>query len=58
MLISGPKGFDGGMNARKYVSLNKTSKPTATRDLHDLFDKDILTMEGGGRSTSYFLKLT
>ncbi len=58
MLISGPKGFDGGMNARKYVSLNKTSKPTATRDLHDLFDKDILTREGGGRSTSYFLKLT
>jgi len=57
MLISGPKGFDGGMNARKYVSLNKISKPTATRDLQDLFDKGILTREGGGRSTSYFLKL-
>jgi len=57
MLISGPKGFDGGMNARKYVSLNKTSKPTATRDLQDLFDKGIFSREGGGRSTSYFLKL-
>ncbi len=51
MLISGSKGFDGGMNARKYVSLNKTSKPTATMDLQDLFDKGILTREGGGRST-------
>ncbi|CAM4279665.1 Fic family protein [Gillisia limnaea] len=57
MLKSGPKAFDGGMNARKYVSLNKTSKPTATRDLQDLYDKGILTREGGGRSTSYFLKL-
>ncbi|CAM4169993.1 Fic family protein [Gillisia hiemivivida] len=55
MLKSGPKGFDGGMNARKYVSLNKTSKPTATRDLQDLCDKGILTKEGGGRSTSYYI---
>ncbi|WP_196809424.1 hypothetical protein [Gillisia sp. JM1] len=44
------------MNARKYVSLNKTSKPTATRDLQDLCDKDILAKKGGWRSTSYFLK--
>ncbi len=57
MLKSGPKGFDGGMNTRKYISLNKTSKPTATRDLQDLCEKGVLTREGGGRSTSYFLNL-
>ncbi len=50
-----PRNFRS-LNARKYVSLNKTSKPTATRDLQDLCEKDILTKIGGGRSTSYFLK--
>lgn len=57
MLEEGPEGFEGGMNARKYVSLNRTSKATATRDLQDLYEKGILVKEGGGRSTSYFLKL-
>lgn len=57
MFESGPEGFEGGMNARKYVSLNRTSKATATRDLQDLYEKGILVKEGGGRSTSYYLKL-
>lgn len=34
----------------------KTSKPTATRDLQDLSDKEIVTREGGGRSTSYYIR--
>ncbi len=33
MLEEGHLGFEGGMKARKYVSLAKTSKATATRDL-------------------------
>lgn len=57
MLKSGPDGFEGGMNTRKYISLNRTSKATASRDLQDLFEKEILTRKGGGRSTSYFLNL-
>ena len=58
MLEEGPQGFEGGMNARKYVSIAKTSKATATRDLQDLFRKGILTAAGGGRSTSYQLTLS
>ena len=53
MLEEGPKGFEGGMNARKYVSLAKTSKATATRDLQDLADRGVFKVVGGGRSTRY-----
>ena len=45
--------FIGGMNARKYQAIGKTSKATATRDLQDLVEKQILTLTGGGRSTNY-----
>ncbi len=45
--------FVGGMNARKYLAIAKTSKATATRDLGDLVEKGILTMKGGGRSVGY-----
>ncbi|RLD57015.1 MAG: DUF4172 domain-containing protein [Bacteroidetes bacterium] len=57
MLEEGPMGFEGGMNTRKYISLTRTSKATATRDLQDLVQKKILFPSGGGRSTSYDLKL-
>ncbi|MDT0676594.1 hypothetical protein [Autumnicola musiva] len=57
MLAEGYKGFEGGMNAGKYISLNRTSKSTATRDLQDLFDKGAFIKKGGGRSTSYLLNL-
>jgi Fic family protein len=53
MLDEGPGRFEGGMNARKYISLTKTSKATATRDLQDLAKKKILLPSGGGRSTHY-----
>lgn len=57
MLDEGHLGFEGGMNARKYVSLAKTSKATATRDLQDLVAKDIFKPIGGGRSTRYEVDL-
>lgn len=57
MLEEGHKGFEGGMNARKYISLNRTSKSSATRDLQDLMDMGAFTKKGGGRSTSYLLNL-
>lgn len=53
----GPNGFKGGMNATKYKSINKTSKATATRDLQELVELGILIPNGGGRSTSYTLKI-
>jgi Fic family protein len=54
MLEEGPKGFEGGMNARKYISITKTSKATATRDMQQLLETGAFTPTGkGGRSTSY-----
>lgn len=53
MLEEGDEGFLGGINARKYVSLTKVSKATATRDLLDLREKEILKVQGEGRNTSY-----
>lgn len=57
MLEEGPDGFKGGMNARKYMAIARTSKATATRDMQDLLDIGafIFAGTGGGRSTSYNL---
>ena len=57
MLEEGPEGFEGGMNAKKYMAITHTSKATATRDLQDLVEKGALIPSGGGRSTRYELKL-
>lgn len=54
LLDAGPYGFEGGLNARKYMGLSKASKATATRDLADLLAKGcIKKCAGGGRSTRY-----
>ena len=54
LLDAGPGGFEGGINARKYESLAKTTKATATRDLAALVQAGCLVhVGGGGRSTSY-----
>jgi Fic family protein len=55
MLEEGPAGFQGGMNAKKYVGLTRTSKATATRDLQDLVDKKVFKPVGAGRSSRYEL---
>jgi Fic family protein len=54
MLEEGIKSFEGGMNARKYISMTKTSKATATRDMQQLVEIGAFIPIGkGGRSTSY-----
>ncbi len=58
MLDDGEDAFEGGMNARKYLAIGKTSKATATRDLQDLVEKSILIAQGGGRSTNYQVNLS
>jgi len=60
MLEEGPDGFDGGMNARKYIAIAKTSKATATRDLQQLLEYGAFVPSGtaAGRSTSYKLNLS
>ncbi len=55
LLDSGDR-FEGGMTTRKYVGMTKCSSVTASRDLADLVDKNVLQKrQGGGRSTSYEL---
>jgi len=55
MLEEGTKGFEGGMNAKKYIGITKTSKATATRDMQQLLEIGAFVLSGkaGGRSTSY-----
>ena len=55
MLAEGPKGFKGGMTAKKYMRITQTSKATATRDLQKLQDLKLFKVAGDGRSTSYHL---
>ncbi len=57
MLKEGLTGFEGGMNAKKYMALTKVSKATATRDLQELVEKKIFSPIGDGRSTRYELVL-
>ena len=57
MLDAGSGGFEGGMNAKKYMSLTSASKATATRDLQHLRDLGIFIPQGGGRSVSYKINL-
>ncbi|GLU55469.1 Fic family protein [Dyadobacter frigoris] len=57
MLEPGPDGFQGGMTAKKYMSITKTSKATATRDLQNLVEIRALKVGGGGRNVSYSLPI-
>jgi Fic family protein len=59
VLEEGPAGFEGGISAGKYVSITRTSKATATRDLQDLLEIGALIPfgESGGRSTKYRVNL-
>lgn len=57
MLEKGADGFEGGMTAKKYMSITGTSKATATRDLLELHSKGVVVQEGAGRAIRYQLKL-
>jgi Fic family protein len=57
ILEEGPGGFEGGMTAKKYIAITKTSKATATRDLQMLAELKIFINTGGGRNTNYILNI-
>ncbi|MCB4234356.1 hypothetical protein LDL59_02420 [Kaistella anthropi] len=57
MMEQGEEGFEGGMTAKKYISINKTSKATATRDLQQLAEMNAFIKVGAGRSVSYELNM-
>jgi len=56
MLIDGPNQFEGGMTAKKYMGITKTSKATATRDIQKLNELGVFKLIGGGRSTAYIIQ--
>ncbi len=53
----GVDGFKGGLSAENYLSITKTSRATATRDLADLVNKGVLVKTGELKSTRYYLKI-
>jgi Fic family protein len=56
ILEAGPGKFAGGLTTRKYVSITKTSRATAFREIADMLDKKILRqLSGKGRSVHYDL---
>lgn len=58
LFSAGSDGFEGGLSAKKYISITSSSKATATRDLGDLVEKECLyRLGGGGRNARYGLVL-
>ncbi len=49
-------GFRGNLTSGKWAKICKCSQDTASRDINDLIEKDILEKFGQGRSTHYLLK--
>jgi len=58
MFKEGIDGFKGGLSAENYISIAKTSRATATRDLQDLLQKGALTKTGELRHTRYYLNIS
>ncbi len=57
MFKEGPSGFKSGLSAENYVKITKTSRATATRDLLDLVNKEVLLKTGSLRHTRYWLNM-
>jgi Fic family protein len=57
MFEEGPNGFKGGLSAEIYISITKTTRSTATRDLADLVEKGALKKTGELRHTRYHLNM-
>jgi Fic family protein len=54
---AGHEGFLGGLSANNYQTIANASASTATRDLQDLMEKQILLKTGVLKGTRYFLKI-
>jgi len=57
MLSYLPEEFEGGMRSQKYMSITKTTRLTASRDLSDLLEKGVMLSHGKGRGVYYSLVL-
>ena len=57
LLEAGAGGFEGGLTSRKYIAMTGAAAATATRDLTELSNANLLTKHGAGRSIYYDLAL-
>ncbi len=57
LLDDGDGGFQGGLNADKYMKMTGTSKATATRDLMALVAAGVLRSSGAGRAVRYYVNV-
>lgn len=57
MFKEGIDGFKGGLSAENYITITRTSRATATRDLQDLVSRGALTKTGELKHTRYHLNL-
>lgn len=57
MLNHLPEKFKGGMRVQKYMNITKTTRITASRDLSDLVEKNLMIRFGSGRGGYYELDL-
>lgn len=57
LLDAGDGGFEGGLNADKYMKLTAASKATATRDLSDLVTRALLRTTGEGKALRYYVNI-
>lgn len=57
MLREGPRGFQGGLTAGKYIGITGAATATATRDLADLVAKGALVRAGERRHARYDLAI-
>jgi Fic family protein len=57
LLDDGDGGFEGGLNAEKYMKMTAVSKATATRDLTEMLAEELLWTEGQGKGLRYFINV-
>lgn len=57
LLDAGDGGFEGGLNAEKFIKMTGVSKATATRDLGDLVDRGLLRKLGEGKAVRYYVNV-
>ncbi len=57
LLDDGDGGFNGGMNADKYMKMTAVSKATATRDLAGMLDAGLLWTRGQGKALRYYINV-
>jgi Fic family protein len=57
LFAAGLEGFKGGLSAENYITITKTSRATATRDLQNLVEIGALQRTGERKHTRYTLNI-